>query len=315
MKGAIVKLQGEGAERIKSAAEALGLKLFINDLSEIGAKEVQVKDQKDIESIKGLIDKGEKKIIIKTSDWRVIPFENIIAAVGGRAELYAEAKDINDARTLGGVMERGVDYVIIAPRSPDELASYLEALGLTFSSVKLVAAEVKEVRLVGMGTRVCVDTIEELTPGEGMLVGSFSSFLFLVHSEVFGSKYTSPRPFRVNAGAIHSYIMGWENKTYYLSEVKSGSKVTVASYSGAARLVTVGRAKVERRPMALIIAEAGGSMGTVFLQYAETVGLVGENGEFIAVTDLKPGNKVLVMASERIGRHFGMAVEEYMKEV
>lgn len=43
---------------------------------------------------------------------------------------------------------------------------------------------VTQVQPLGMGHRICVDLCENLHPGEGMLVGSFSRGLFLVHSEV-----------------------------------------------------------------------------------------------------------------------------------
>ena len=39
---------------------------------------------------------------------------------------------------------------------------------------------VLEVREVGSGERVCVDTASMLTTGEGMLVGSRSNFMFLI---------------------------------------------------------------------------------------------------------------------------------------
>ena len=53
-----------------------------------------------------------------------------------------------------------------------------------------------------MADRVCVDLASMLSPGEGMLVGSFARALFLVHSECEASDYINSRPFRVNAGAV-----------------------------------------------------------------------------------------------------------------
>ena len=57
-----------------------------------------------------------------------------------------------------------------------------------------------------MGDRVCIDLCSMLAPGEGMLCGSFSRALFLVHSECMESAYINSRPFRVNAGAVHAYV-------------------------------------------------------------------------------------------------------------
>lgn len=45
-----------------------------------------------------------------------------------------------------------------------------------------------------------------LRPGEGLLVGSYAAGLLLVHSEVEDTGYINARPFRVNAGAVHSYV-------------------------------------------------------------------------------------------------------------
>ena len=60
-----------------------------------------------------------------------------------------------------------------------------------------------------------------------MLIGSRSNFLFLVHNESVGSSFTSPRPFRVNAGAVHCYTLGTDGTTKYLSEVETGTEVLV----------------------------------------------------------------------------------------
>lgn len=314
MKKVIVKLE-RASKEIEDLFKQYGVDHFIGSLSELeGVERIRVQTQKDIESIKELLRKGVKGILVETDNWRVIPLENIIAEVSGKAEIYAEAKSPEDAQALSGVLERGVDYVIISPKGPEEAISYVNALNLGKLKLSLRPVTVKGTRLVGEGSRVCVDTIEMLEPGEGMLVGSFSSFLFLVHAEVFESPFTSPRPFRVNAGAVHSYILVGEDKTKYLSEIKSGDKVLVSNYKGEARTVFVGRSKLERRPMILIMAESEGLFGTIILQYAETVALVKEDGSALPVTEIKEGDKVLAMVTQPTGRHFGIKVEEKIRE-
>ena len=72
----------------------------------------------------------------------------------------------------------------------------------------------------------------------------------------------------------------------------------------------MGRSKVERRPM-LLIEEKGG--GSVILQNAETVRLTLPGGEPVSVVELEPGTKVLGTV-EGAGRHFGMKVEETIRE-
>lgn len=91
--------------------------------------------------------------------------------------------------------------------------------------VDLALATVSRLEPIGLGDRACIDLVELLAPGEGALLGSFARGLFLVHSECLSSEYIRARPFRVNAGAIHSYVMRSEDKTGYLSELASGQEV------------------------------------------------------------------------------------------
>ena len=57
-----------------------------------------------------------------------------------------------------------------------------------------------------MGDRVAVDLVCLLRAGEGALVGSSAKALVLVHGETVASDFVPARPFRVNAGPVHSYI-------------------------------------------------------------------------------------------------------------
>ncbi|NIQ99074.1 MAG: 3-dehydroquinate synthase II, partial [Gemmatimonadales bacterium] len=63
--------------------------------------------------------------------------------------------------------------------------------------------------------RACVDTCTRMGPGEGMLVGNSGRAFFLVHSESLETEFLNPRPFRVNAGAVHAYVMLADGKTSY----------------------------------------------------------------------------------------------------
>jgi len=319
MRKVIVKLPSDKgqSEKIVQAATEYGIVDFAGvqgGFDESSIKSFTVSSGEDIEKIKKAVESGTGSIMIETSDWRVIPLENIISWTAGKASLYAKARNVEDAVMLGGVLEKGVDGIIISPKSIDELASYADALGMGRGKVTLVDVQVESVKVVGNGSRACIDTVEMLKEGDGMLVGSFSSFLFLVHAEVFGSKYTSPRPFRVNAGAVHSYVLTEMNRTKYLSELGAGDKVLVVDRNGNSRTVVVGRSKVERRPLVLITARVKGQNGAVLLQYAETVSLVGGDGSIKAVTEIKPGDTVKAMVSEQSGRHFGTAVNEEIRE-
>ena len=165
---------------------------------------------------------------------------------------------------------------------------------------------------MGPGERVCIDTASMLKTGEGLLVGSKANFLFLIHNESVGSSFTSPRPFRVNAGAVYCYTLLPDGKTKYLSEVESGAEVLV-NKEGMSRLV-VGRSKIETRPLRLIKAEINGELGSIILQNAETIRVVTKEGSLVSVTDLKVGNEILAHILRQTGRHFGMEVDEYILE-
>jgi 3-dehydroquinate synthase II len=172
---------------------------------------------------------------------------------------------------------------------------------------------ITNIKPVGMGDRVCVDTCSLFEKGEGMLVGSASSGLFLVHSETIDSPYVAARPFRVNAGPVHAYTLLPSGKTTYLSELGSGDEILGVDFRGNARIMIVGRMKIEKRPMLLIEADAAGKRISTILQNAETIRLTDKGGRAVSVAQLKQGDEVLAYVEEG-GRHFGMAVKETITE-
>ena len=151
-----------------------------------------------------------------------------------------------------------------------------------------------------------------MSPGEGMLIGSYSNCLFLIQSESEDNGYVASRPFRVNAGAVHSYMEVPGGGTRYLSEIKGGDSVLLCDGQGNTRVASVGRCKVEKRPLLMVTATDGKKEYTVMLQNAETIKMVRKNGS-VPVTKLGPGDKVLARI-ESGGRHFGMAIEETITE-
>jgi 3-dehydroquinate synthase II len=164
-----------------------------------------------------------------------------------------------------------------------------------------------------MGDRVCVDTCSLLSDGEGMLMGNTSSAMLLVHAETLENPYVAPRPFRVNAGAVHAYILQPDGKTAYLSDLAIGGQVLVTDGKGTAHTAIIGRTKIERRPLLLVEAEAGKAKVSLILQNAETIRLVGEDGKAISVVNQQKGDTIMGCTLEG-GRHFGMAVKETIRE-
>jgi len=279
----------------------------------IGRK-FQVLSNKDIEDILTIAKKGLDFVIIEVKDWKIIPLENIIAKLHKiHTKIFAIAKTPEEVRKMFSILEVGVDGVIFSTSSINEVREVMVYLGTR--SFDLSPAKIIEVKEVGDGERVCVDTASILHKGEGMLIGSRSNFLFLVHNESVGSSFTSPRPFRVNAGAVHCYTLSPDGTTNYLSEVETGSEVLILNSKGKARRVTVGRSKIERRPMLMIKAKVGDEIGGIIAQDAETIRFVKPNGQLVSVTHLKKGDIVLAHAKAATGRHFGMEVsDEYILE-
>ena len=279
----------------------------------IGRK-FQILSNDDIENVLTVAKKGLDFVIIEVKDWKIIPLENIIAKLHKiHTKIYAIARTPEEVRKMFSILEVGVDGVIFSTSSISEVREVMIYLGT--KSFDLKKGKIIEIKEVGDGERVCVDTASMLHKGEGMLIGSRSNFLFLVHNESVGSSFTSPRPFRVNAGAVHCYTLSPDGTTSYLSEVETGSEVLIINSKGKARRATVGRSKIERRPMLMIKATVDGEVGGIIAQDAETIRFVKPTGELVSVTHLKKGDTVMVYSKLATGRHFGMEVsDEYILE-
>jgi 3-dehydroquinate synthase II len=292
--------------------------VIVDKISKLRGKKIGMKfnvlSNKDIENILHFAKAGLDFVIIEVKDWKIIPLENIIAKLHKvHTKVFAVAKTATEVRKMFSILEIGVDAVIFSASSLNEVKEAMIYLGT--KSFELKAAKILEIKEVGNGERVCVDTASMLGKGEGMLIGSRSNFLFLVHNESVGSSFTSPRPFRVNAGAVHCYTLSPDGTTNYLSELETGSEVLVIDSHGKARRATVGRSKIENRPMLMIKAQIENEIGGIIAQDAETIRLVRPNGHLVSVTHLKKGDMILAYSKSATGRHFGMEVDdEYIVE-
>lgn len=267
-----------------------------------------VKSGEDEDKIVKLSQK--KRVILQCSDWTIIPLENLIAK---GANVIAQVRSLEEMETAFGILEKGVRHVLFHANDAIELKKALSWFRSKGDSIALQTAEVIEVRPVGMGDRVCVDTCTAMGMGQGMLVGNSSSALFLIHSESISNPYVSPRPFRVNAGPVHSYTRVPGGKTRYLSELSAGDPVLIVDFKGDTVSGIVGRLKIEKRPLMLIKAVFNDKEITTIVQNAETIRLTDPQGKAVSVVNLSPGDKVLV-AMEEGGRHFGMKIEESITE-
>jgi len=272
----------------------------------VGVKEIR--DKTDEEEILAL--SLSKMAVVRGGDWMIIPLENLLSRANN---LFVEINDLKEGQTALGILEKGVDGVVIDNHDSNAVRHMILTLKRRNEKIDLLRAKIKRIEPLGMGDRVCIDTCSSMTLGEGMLVGNSSQALFLVHSESVENPFVDTRPFRVNAGPVHAYIRLADGQTKYLSEIRSGDQVLVVNFDGTSYPAVVGRAKVERRPLVLVEAEENGQTVSSILQNAETIRLTAPSGEAVSLVDLKEGSEILI-SREDAGRHFGVKIDETITE-
>ena len=268
-------------------------------------------------------------IVLDFSNWKMIPVENIIAECEGTGTKIAVivnlAKDVNG---IAFALEKGADAIVIEnevdliqacsiAKSQRLENSSSDSIQTDESLEKLNLSEltITNIESGGVGERYCIDLVCLISEGEGMLIGSSSSSLSLVHGEVIDSDFVPARPFRVNAGPPHSYILMADGKTKYLSELISGDNVMLVSENGSMRSATIGRLKIEKRPFLRIYWENDYQISnSIFLQQAETVRILSRVGVVKSVTELKIGDTILCHESNH-SRHIGNKVSINSREV
>ncbi|WP_456324272.1 3-dehydroquinate synthase II [Desulfonauticus submarinus] len=268
---------------------------------------VDIQDKKDETQAVKLAKEGKQVVLLEHTE--IIPIENILAQV---KNIGQEVSSLSQAQTSLGILERGVDFLMVLPAASGDLKEIVRLAKLNQGKINLQLATIKKIEPIGLGHRVCVDTVSLLKTGQGMLVGNSSKFTFLVHAETESNPYVSPRPFRINAGGVHSYTFLPADKTAYLEELRPGNEVLIVNENGEQEIAVVGRIKTEIRPMLLIEADMDGLSGCVILQNAETIRLVGPEGP-ISVVNLQVGDKVKAYL-DSAGRHFGMKIKEEIIE-
>jgi 3-dehydroquinate synthase II len=252
---------------------------------------------------------GASYLIISTANWRVIPLENLIARTKGKSKLIAEVTNAEEAKVALETLELGTDGVLLKSDKQDEIIKTVSVVKPEALKLEMKTAKIVSTKPISNGARVCVDTCDLMTPGEGMLVGSQSAGLFLVEAEVNENPYVASRPFRVNAGSCSMYTLGNLQTTRYLQEFKAGDEVVLVNREGNTRKANVGRIKIEIRPLILVEAEVGDKIIKTILQNAETIRVVTPKGSK-PVTELKAGDEVVVHLAAKGGRHFGISVPD-----
>ena len=254
-------------------------------------------------------EQGTSYLVINCANWKIIPLENLIARIKGKSKLIAEVTNAEEAKVALEILELGTDGVLLKTSDYEEILRTVQIVKPEILKLEMATAKIIATKAISTGARVCVDTCDLMQPGEGMLVGSQSAGLFLVEAEVNENPYVASRPFRVNAGSCSMYTLSNLQTTRYLQEFKAGDEVILVTREGKTRTANVGRIKIEIRPLILIEAEANGKTIKTILQNAETIRVVTPVSSK-PVTDLKPGDDVIVHLAARGGRHFGISVPD-----
>ncbi len=265
-------------------------------------------------------------VLLSFEHWSMIPVENLVAAAqGSPTQIAALVRTEAEVAGAAFALQTGVDAVAVRPEQHMLDAAFamkaargVEATpappGPTTSDMPMGEAVVLETVSVEAGERACVDLAGLLEAGEGMLVGSTACPLLLVHGETVPSSFVPTRPFRVNAGAVHHYVLMLDGSTRYLSELQPGDEVLIANRLGGARHLPVGRVKVERRPLLLLRYRDGkGQEGHALLQNAETVRAVGPEGHARSITTIQTNDRVVVWSgggARHLGTHLASEVKE-----
>lgn len=306
-------LEGENSSEFAVRADR-DWKSSDHDVAEVHLDDFRGQDEAI--SLVGMVD----WILVRCTDWTMIPLENLVAAAAGSGTRIAVA--ISQSVDLSGAayaLQHGADAILLPPdkelwRSAEEIAgernfsSDFEAEAVE----SMLLATVTSVESGAVGERICVDLTQRLSEGEGMLIGSSANALVLIHGETIPSEFVPSRPFRVNAGAVHAYCLMADGSTKYLSELSAGDQVAIANSTGQTRTAIIGRLKIERRPFLLIRFDCNNQSGQVLVQQAETVRFIGEDGN-ISVTSIQNGDRITVRLSSGM-RHIGRELAGEMKE-
>ena len=300
--------QSEDTIQVLNSFDADAIKRLKSEGKKVALK-INIRGKEDENTAVKAAELSTDYIIINCLDWRVIPLENLIARTRGKSKLIAEVSNAEDAKLVLETLELGTDGVLLHTSDADELTKAVALVKKQASEIMVVPAKVTAVKQISTGARVCVDTCDLMVPGVGMLVGVQAAGFFLVEAEVHENPYVQSRPFRVNAGSLSMYTLASLQKTRYLSELKAGDEVLIVDRKGKTRPASVGRIKIELRPLILVEAEAKGKKIKTILQNAETIRLVTPKGSK-PVTELKAGDEVLAHLATSAGRHFGVAVPD-----
>ncbi|GGN95580.1 3-dehydroquinate synthase II [Haloarcula pellucida] len=227
-------------------------------------------------------------------------FESLLETVGEtELSVISGVRSPSEAESVVNTMNGSSGGVMI---SSPETAAFSEYVNITKepsdTAIPLKAFEIETIEQLGTGIRCCIDTTTLMGKAEGMIVGSTNAGGLFVNAEARAPPEASPRPFRVNAGAIHSYVWTDEASWNYLADLGMGDTVACLNVDGSIREVTVGRILLEKRPLTQLIATCETRTVAAIVQDHSHVRLLRQSGESVSVPHLEEGDQVLGYATD-----------------
>lgn len=254
--------------------------------------------------------------IVELEDETNIPLELLIAWFQNAPTKILKCVSTTEEGDIAlRTLQHGADGLLLKTTTETELRSATALASVESNNkLELVEWDVTSATYLGWGHRALVDTVSLLTQEEGMLIGSTCSAFAMMCSETHYLPYMPLRPFRVNAGAVHSYLVCPEDRTHYLADLELGHTVLVVDTSGNGRSVPVGRVKIEKRPLISIdFKDKDGDTGNIIVQADWHVRIMDAEGKPLHVTHCKPGTKLMGWKTAA-ARHCGNPISEQLIE-
>ena len=121
---------------------------------------VSLNEKADEEAVLQRLRNGESVALAR--GWEIIPVENLLAQSDN---VLAEAGSLDEARLAAGILERGVDGIVVLPEAVSDLKAIVAQCKVAQAQEHLQEAVITRVEPVGLGHRVCADTISLLRRG------------------------------------------------------------------------------------------------------------------------------------------------------
>src|SRR4030043_330576 len=102
--------------------------------------EKEIREKKDKEEIIAL--RLSKKVIVRGTDWTIIPLENLLSRANN---LFVEVDHLKGGQTALGILEKGVDGVVINNPDPEAVRHIVQLRTTLSETFELSRAKIKRI--------------------------------------------------------------------------------------------------------------------------------------------------------------------------